>query len=101
MKGINEKLAGLLAIDKNDRKRLKAEHMQSVRQAKGAKLTAASHSRHAKNMSKQDVSLLDTACPKCNGKLTVKTGRYGKFYGCSHYPSCRYTKKVKFDRQSV
>jgi len=32
-------------------------------------------------------------CPKCGGKLKLKDGRYGKFYGCSNFPECRYTKK--------
>ncbi len=100
VKGINEKLAELLAIDSNDRKRLKTEHMQSVRKAQGVKKTAHSYTGHAKNMSKDD-TVLHTDCPKCNGKLTLKTGRYGKFYGCSRYPICRYTENVKGDRQSV
>ena len=32
-------------------------------------------------------------CPKCGGKLKLKDGKYGKFYGCSNYPECLYTKK--------
>ena len=101
VKGINEKLARLLVKDKSDRKRLKAEHMQSIRKAKDAKQLGASHISHTRNMSKQDVSPLNTVCPKCNGKLILKTGRYGKFYGCSNYPACRYTENVKAKRQSV
>ena len=31
-------------------------------------------------------------CPRCNGKLTIKSGRYGRFIGCSNYPRCTYTK---------
>lgn len=30
-------------------------------------------------------------CPRCGGALVVRDGRYGKFYGCSSYPNCRYT----------
>jgi len=33
-------------------------------------------------------------CPKCGGKLELKNGNYGKFYGCSKFPECRYTKSV-------
>ena len=29
-------------------------------------------------------------CPRCGGKLVVIDGQYGKFYGCSNYPKCRY-----------
>jgi hypothetical protein len=30
-------------------------------------------------------------CPICGGKLREKQGRYGKFFGCSNFPKCRYT----------
>ena len=30
-------------------------------------------------------------CPKCNGSLVIRNGSYGKFYGCSNYPNCRFT----------
>ncbi len=33
-------------------------------------------------------------CPRCGGELVMKSGKYGKFYGCSNYPSCNYTEKV-------
>ncbi|WP_443089619.1 topoisomerase DNA-binding C4 zinc finger domain-containing protein [Zunongwangia sp. HRR-M8] len=26
-------------------------------------------------------------CPRCQGDLLLKEGRYGNFYGCSNYPS--------------
>ncbi len=32
-------------------------------------------------------------CPSCGaGRLSLKTGRYGAFIGCSNYPECRYTR---------
>lgn len=31
-------------------------------------------------------------CPRCGGTLRKRSGRYGSFYGCSRYPSCRYTR---------
>lgn len=37
-------------------------------------------------------------CPKCEGDLVVRNGKYGKFYGCSNYPKCRYTLPYTFDR---
>ncbi len=30
-------------------------------------------------------------CPKCGGTLVQRTGRYGSFYGCSKYPTCKFT----------
>jgi DNA topoisomerase-1 len=35
------------------------------------------------------------ACPSCGaGRLSLKTGRYGAFIGCSNYPDCRYTRPI-------
>ena len=32
-------------------------------------------------------------CPKCDeGQLSLKTGRYGAFVGCTRYPECRFTR---------
>lgn len=30
-------------------------------------------------------------CPRCGGKLVLRNGRYGSFYGCSNYPKCKFT----------
>lgn len=30
-------------------------------------------------------------CPKCGNALVLRNGKYGKFYGCSHFPNCRFT----------
>lgn len=30
-------------------------------------------------------------CPQCGGKLVLRQGKYGAFYGCSNYPKCRFT----------
>jgi len=33
-------------------------------------------------------------CPTCaDGRLSLKTGRYGAFIGCSNYPECRFTRQ--------
>ncbi|MFT4955512.1 MAG: DNA topoisomerase-1 [Brevundimonas sp.] len=35
------------------------------------------------------------ACPSCaDGRLSLKTSRFGAFIGCSNYPDCRYTRPV-------
>lgn len=33
-------------------------------------------------------------CPKCGGRLVVRTGKHGKFIGCDHYPKCHFTKDL-------
>jgi hypothetical protein len=40
-----------------------------------------------------------TICPKCSNELFLRTVKSGakagsQFYGCSKYPTCRYTKAV-------
>jgi len=32
-------------------------------------------------------------CPRCSGDLIERTGKYGKFHGCSNFPKCKYTTK--------
>lgn len=35
------------------------------------------------------------ACPSCDdGRMSLKTGRYGAFIGCSNYPDCNYTRQL-------
>lgn len=36
----------------------------------------------------------DLICPKCNGRLFLRSGKYGEFYGCSNYPRCKHTRAV-------
>lgn len=36
----------------------------------------------------------DEVCEKCNGKMVIKWGRYGRFLGCSNYPECRNIKRL-------
>lgn len=33
-------------------------------------------------------------CPQCGGRLVLRIGRRGAFYGCEHYPACNYTKSI-------
>ncbi len=36
-------------------------------------------------------------CPECGGDLVIKEGRYGRFIGCSNYPTCKYTRPIVED----
>ena len=33
-------------------------------------------------------------CPKCGNPLVYREGRYGRFIGCSNFPSCRHTEQI-------
>lgn len=40
---------------------------------------------------KQNDKLSSGICPNCGGKLVLRNGKYGNFYGCSNYPKCKFT----------
>ena len=50
---------------------------------------------HNKNIKKSvnNFNSKDT-CPQCGGKLVLRKG-YSDFLGCSNYPKCKYTRKLK------
>ena len=70
------------------------------------------HSRVEKTLEIRNTQILDTmndvlgqhifkdtgdgnprACPKCDeGQLSLKTGKFGAFVGCTNYPDCRFTR---------
>ncbi|HCF3026441.1 TPA: topoisomerase DNA-binding C4 zinc finger domain-containing protein, partial [Pseudomonas aeruginosa] len=34
-------------------------------------------------------------CPSCSdGYRTLKTGKFGPYFGCTNFPGCRWTVKV-------
>ncbi|HNW60809.1 MAG TPA: type I DNA topoisomerase [bacterium] len=33
-------------------------------------------------------------CDKCGAEMQLKTGRFGKYFGCSRYPECKNTRKL-------
>ncbi len=36
----------------------------------------------------------DELCPKCGQAVVIRLGRFGKFYACSTFPKCDYTKSM-------
>jgi DNA helicase-4 len=49
---------------------------------------------------KEELDREKYTCPKCGGRLVMRTAKQGvnagnRFYGCSNYPECRYTRNVK------
>ena len=48
--------------------------------------------KEAKEIAK---GIVEKECPTCKeGKLVLRGSIYGKFYGCSNYPKCKYTEKL-------
>lgn len=50
---------------------------------------------HISNIRETQKSVENNICPRCGQKLILREGKYGKFYGCTNYPKCRYTKQIK------
>lgn len=40
---------------------------------------------------RRDAAVANGRCPLCGGTLKLREGKFGRFYGCSNYPTCRYT----------
>ncbi len=53
----------------------KEEHIQHIRQCEQETQKAIYSGR----------------CPLCGGYLIERKGKFGKFYGCSNYPKCKFT----------
>lgn len=50
------------------------------------------HVSNVKQITKRKVNLVQSGkCPRCEGELVLRKGRYGRFYGCSNYPKCSFT----------
>ena len=71
---VNEVYHTLLSANIED-KEAKKQHVKSVKQ----------------NQQRRDLAVASGKCPKCGGELIIREGKYGRFYGCSNYPECRYT----------
>ncbi|WP_308687508.1 topoisomerase DNA-binding C4 zinc finger domain-containing protein, partial [uncultured Treponema sp.] len=54
--------------------------------------------QHVENIHKtifeKRLKVKNQICPKCGNELKLRSGKYGKFYGCSNYPYCKFTMKV-------
>ena len=69
----------------------RAEELKEIR------LAYIKKQEHVDNVKKKilerDEKIKAGTCPRCGGKLTLRTGKYGQFYGCSNYPKCGFTLK--------
>lgn len=49
--------------------------------------------KHVRQIKKTLKGVEKNICPRCGSKLVLRNSKYGKFYGCSNYPKCKFTKK--------
>lgn len=78
VKNIIKKLSHNNLQDKDARK----EHVKTLQNEK--------HIRNQK--------IRNNICPYCNGKLVERSGKHGKFTGCSNYPKCKFILKDRIAR---
>ena len=73
-----DRITEMIRSANNNTSETRKEHLTQIRRK------AADNEAKIKNM----------ICPKCGGELKIRKGHYGKFYGCSNYPKCRFTKNI-------
>ena len=47
------------------------------------------------NLYLYDKAINSGICPRCGGRLVERNGRYGNFLGCSNYPNCKFTHRIR------
>lgn len=58
------------------------------------KITKNEHIQKVRDkIQEKELKKANLICPKCNGDLILRKSKYGKFYGCSNYPYCKFTMK--------
>lgn len=83
----------------------KQQHIEDVLEASG-RMNAKRNARvHEADKQKPEAARCSEACgelicPRCGGKLVLRTVKRGentgkRFYGCGNYPKCRYTREIE------
>lgn len=107
MKAINKKIENLIITDPRELRQVRKQHVKLVKDKKSnnKKLKQSSpktikkspvkpqtESKRSKVVTIKEKQQVEP-CPKCGGELIERKGKYGKFLGCSNYPTCKYTEK--------
>ena len=71
------------------------DQMQKAYNALMSKEQNVSIQEHVQNIRERKYNANHGICPNCKGKLILRNGRYGEFFGCSNYPKCKYVKNIK------
>ena len=85
-----EKLKSLTKVDNS----IKAAHIQSIEQ----RYNTQKEKRKIESEAKEETEI--KVCPRCGGKLILRTAKKGdnagkQFYGCSGFPKCKFTESVE------
>ena len=53
-----------------------------------------SNEEHIHDIHKMQHDIKNNICPRCGSPLVLRDSEYGKFWGCSNYPKCKFKKKA-------
>ncbi len=54
--------------------------------------TDPSEQKSSEEAEKKTETVTNMVCDKCGAPMVLRNGRYGSFYACSAYPTCKFTK---------
>ncbi len=57
------------------------------------KPVAQEHEEAEIKSDKKQPEIADFKCEKCGGDMVLRTGKFGSFYACANYPTCKFTKQ--------
>ena len=84
-------------IEKNRGITLSPEQIQeAAKRLQEAQATKITKAEHIENIHLMRDKIARNICPRCGGKLVLRYGKYGQFYGCENYPNCKFVKNNKF-----
>ncbi|TYS72459.1 hypothetical protein FZC75_10965 [Sutcliffiella horikoshii] len=84
LRGVNKALEQLVIHDGKQKRMVHKQHVEAIRDKQREKATIKPVVKKA-----PFIEANTELCPKCGGQLSIKKGKYGSFYGCSGYPSCK------------
>lgn len=83
----------------------KCQQSLSIRLGKGGRFigcTAYPDCDYTRNIEEDRASSLQPpevvegrSCPKCESALVIKRGKFGRFIGCSQYPTCKFIESLE------
>ena len=65
------------------------------RHCKAKPTPTAATGRHKQKVVSGPIEFGTQPCPRCNSKMALRSGRYGKFYGCTKFPYCKGVRQTK------
>ncbi|MFO7792258.1 MAG: topoisomerase DNA-binding C4 zinc finger domain-containing protein [Candidatus Saliniplasma sp.] len=85
-----EELKGLIKEFEKESLTVEFTHIMRAKngRADGLAQTAIKDHRTLQKIKKKDKK---KTCPECGSEMTIRDGKYGKFYGCNNYPECQHT----------